>query len=61
MIHYRSQESAIPTETTGATDEDKKHLEHILSSKRGGERARQSGGAQHAGSFRSLCRLRTDG
>lgn len=41
MIYYRSEESAIQTETTGATDEDKKHLEHIPSSKRERERERE--------------------
>lgn len=48
IYYYGSQESVIQTETTGATDEDKKHLEHILSSKRrrrGEERERERGRA----------------
>lgn len=34
QIYYRSQQSIIQTETTEATDEDKKHLERIPSSER---------------------------
>lgn len=45
IYYYGSQESVIQTETTGATDEDKKHLEHILSSKRRGVGGRERGRA----------------
>lgn len=56
-MYHRSQQSILQTETTGATDEYKKHLEQIPSSERESSRAERAAGFKTAlkAAGRRLC------